>query len=76
MASADARLQAFLRNRTAVVGAGAGVVLVFLAWRQLRAAQSPIVVAAPSSALGRAFTAMLLAVVVTGRHVKVQAAQE
>jgi hypothetical protein len=45
----EAQLRAFARNRTAVIGSGAGVVLVFLAWRQLRAQQAPIVIASPSS---------------------------
>lgn len=50
MASLSSRLEALARNRTAVIGSGAGVVLVYLAWRQLRAQQAPIIVSAPASA--------------------------
>jgi hypothetical protein len=45
----EQQARAFSRNRTAVVGSGAGVVLVFLGWRQLRAQQAPIVLAAPAA---------------------------
>ena len=54
----EQRLRALGRNPTAVVGAAAGVGLVWIGWRQLRQSPAPIVIAGPATAPDTGATAV------------------